>query len=240
MQWHPWWPSTTLHPHLVFEMLAYFTGFQLLRIRQRRSGEALAVEQRIWLLVAAVAGAALGAKLLFWLEDPAATWAHRTDPDWLITGRTIVGALLGGWIGTELAKKPMGIVRSTGDLYVLPLAVGMAIGRVGCFLSGVEDGTHGIETSFVLGMDLGDGLIRHPTALYEIGFLALLGALLERWKAPLEGDRFLGFMAGYLGFRLGVEFLKTQPALVAGLSAIQLACIAGLAYTAWVAWSRRR
>ena len=240
MQWHPWWPSSTVHPHVVFEVLAYASGFQLLRWRRRKSGDSVPIEQRVWLLVAAVAGAALGAKVLFWLEDPAATWAHRTDPDWLITGRTIVGALLGGWMATEVAKRPMGITRSTGDVFVLPLAVGMAVGRIGCFLSGVEDGTHGVETRFFLGMDLGDGLIRHPTALYEMGVLVVLGAALERWKPAVQGDRFLAFMAGYLGFRLGVEFLKTQPALFLGLSAIQFACIGGLAYTAWVAWSRRR
>lgn len=238
MSFHPWWPQTWIHPHFVFEVLAYSVGFQLL-LRQRRRGDPVPVEQRVWLLVAAVAGAAAGAKLLFWLEDPAATWAHRLDPSWLFSGRTIVGALLGGWFATELAKRPMGLRTSTGDVYVLPLAVGMAVGRVGCFLSGVSDGTHGIETTSWLGMDLGDGLRRHPTALYEIAVLIALGAGLGSWTPRRAGDRFLAFVGGYLAWRFAVEFLKTQPALLLGLSSIQFACLAGLAYAAWVAWSRR-
>lgn len=237
--WHPWWPLDAVHPHLVFELLAYTVGFQLYRRQPSDDGPELSVEARIWLLVAAVAGAAVGAKLLFWLEDPAATWAHRTDPSWLFSGRTIVGALLGGWAATELGKGWAGISRSTGDRYVVPLTVGMAVGRVGCFLSGVEDGTHGVVTAGPWGMDLGDGLLRHPTALYEIGWLVALGVGLSRWSPAVRGDRFLGFMAGYLGFRFAVEFLKTQPAVLAGLSSIQLACMLGLAYTALVAWSRR-
>ena len=240
MQWHPWWPSSSIHPHLVFEVLAYFIAFRLLRKAHGASEDAVPADQQVWLLVAAVAGAAIGAKGLFWLEDPAATWAHRFDPGWLFSGRTIVGAFLGGWAGTELAKRVMGVSRSTGDIFVLPMGVGLMIGRVGCFLSGVDDGTHGIPTGSFLGMDLGDGIPRHPATLYEILWLAVLTPVVNQWSAPVLGDQFLAFMAGYLAFRLGVEFLKIQPPLIGGLSAIQLACLLGLVCTSWMAWSRRQ
>lgn len=234
---HPWWPWPAIHPHLVFEVLAYALGFRLYR---RVPATGLPTEQRIWLLVAAATGAAVGAKLLFWLEDPAATWAHRMDLSWLFSGRTIVGALLGGWAGTELAKRRLGVTIATGDAWVAPLAVGMAVGRIGCFFSGVTDGTHGVETQLPLGMDLGDGVPRHPTALYEIAWLAVSGAAAGAWTGAKTGDRFLAFMAGYLAFRLVVEALKTQPTPWWGLSSIQVACVAGLAYTGAVAWRRAR
>jgi phosphatidylglycerol---prolipoprotein diacylglyceryl transferase len=48
------------------------------------------------------------------------------------------------------------------------------------------------------------------------------------WQA---GDRFKLFMIGYMTFRLAVDFIK-PAAVVAGLSVIQWACLAALAYYA--------
>ena len=81
----------------------------------------------------------------------------------LLGGKTIVGGLIGGLVGVELVKLAMGIRRSTGDLYAPALAVAIAIGRIGCLLTGVADDTSGTPTSLPWGMDLGDGVSRHPT-----------------------------------------------------------------------------
>lgn len=234
---HPWWPWPSVHPHLLFEVVAYAVGFRLYRGAPVTS---VPTEARIALLVAAAVGAAAGAKLLFWLEDPAATWAHRADPAWLFSGRTIVGALLGGWAATEVGKWRLGVTTPTGDAWVVPLAVAMAIGRVGCFLAGVTDGTHGLPTDRFVGMDLGDGVPRHPTALYEIGWLVASAVAIGAWRGARTGHRFLAFMGAYLAFRLVVEALKTQPAPWLGFSTIQVACAVGLAYTGAVAWRRTR
>jgi prolipoprotein diacylglyceryltransferase len=124
---------------------------------------------------------------------------------------------------------------------VFPLLLGLVIGRLGCHLSGLTDGTFGTPTSLPWGIDFGDGIARHPTNLYEIGFLVLLALLLsalER-RCPLpNGRRFELFLAGYLLFRLLVEFLKPTAALPGlGLTAIQWACVAGLGYYVWL-WMR--
>ena len=126
------------------------------------------------MIAAAVAGAAFGSKLLFWLEDPALTWRHLHDPGYLIGGKTIVGALAFGLITVELTKRYIGIRQSTGDLYAIPLALGIAIGRVGCFLTGLSDNTYGTPTSLPWAINFGDGIPRHPTQLYEIAFLLAL------------------------------------------------------------------
>ena len=121
-----------------------------------------------------------------------------------------------------------------GDLYVFPLIVGIAVGRVGCFLTGLADDTYGTATSLPWGVDFGDGVARHPTQLYEIAFLAALAAALA-WRARRpypRGDLFKLFMAAYLGWRLLIDFIKPAHATLLGLSAIQLACIAGLAWYA--------
>ena len=77
-------------------------------------------------------------------------------------------------IGVEITKKIIGHKESTGDLITFPLILAMIIGRIGCFLTGVYEQTYGVETTSIFVMDLGDGLLRHPVALYEIVYLIIL------------------------------------------------------------------
>lgn len=224
----------TLHPHLLFESLAYFIGFRL--YLWTRSKEKLPFDKSMWVIVGAILGAALGSKALYWLEDPQQTLHRWYDWTYMMEGKTIVGGLLGGLIGVEWIKKRAGVTRSTGDDIALPLVVGMAIGRIGCFLTGLDDHTYGTPTSWPVGVDFGDGIPRHPTQLYEIVFLLALGAVLLtlRRKAHQgnlpDGALFQLFMTGYLLFRFAIDFMKPVPHPYAGLNNIQLACLAGLLY----------
>jgi phosphatidylglycerol---prolipoprotein diacylglyceryl transferase len=222
--------------HTILEMVAYAVGTQIyLRQRRRLSLPALTdSENSLWVVVGAAMGAAIGSKLSFWLDDPLAAFAG--FPDWrhLLEGKSIVGGLLGGLIGVEAAKAAMGITTSTGDAFVWPLAIGMSIGRVGCFLSGLADHTYGIASSLPWAIDFGDGIPRHPTQLYEIGFLLCWTTLIWRRRARLSrsGDVFRLYLSGYLLFRLLVEFIKPVPYDYGGLTGIQWLAIAGLAYDA--------
>jgi prolipoprotein diacylglyceryltransferase len=226
----PW----RLHPHLVFESLAYLVGFRLFLMLRRRQGDAINETTRYSVIAGAAVGAALGSKLLHLLQEPTRTLAHLTDVAYLAGGKSIVGGLLGGLIGVELTKRWVGETRSTGDLFVLPLCLGMAIGRLGCFLTGLDDHTYGVPTGLPWGVDFGDGQRRHPTQLYEIAFLALVAVWARRRQAHLErsGDLFRGLMLLYLAWRLGVDFLKPDLREYAGLSGIQVACALGLVYYA--------
>src|SRR5687768_3185762 len=172
--------GTQLHPHLVMELLAYSAGFQLylfLRKRWPRREAALPMEQAMWVIVGAVFGGAGGSKLLAWVESAQHYWAAREDLAVVLGGTTIVGGLLGGWIGVELVKKYLGVRTSTGDVYVFPLVLGMCVGRVGCFLTGLADHTCGVHTSLPWGVNFGDGP-RHPAQLSEIAVLLITGAAL--------------------------------------------------------------
>lgn len=216
----------SIHPHFFFELLAYTLGFQAYRWLSKRSPVQTPRAQQLWILMACIVGAALGARLLAWLETP-------YDPltgQWMVPGKTIVGGLLGGWIGIELIKRRLGILVRTGDAYVLPLALGIAWGRIGCFLTGLSDHTYGMATALPWGVDFGDGVMRHPTQLYESLFLVLTALVLWCARDLLRhhGLMFRAFMGAYLSFRLGVECLKPSLKIYGGMSAIQWACVGGL------------
>ena len=107
-------------------------------------------------------------------------------------------------------------------------------------MTGLDDHTYGTPTKWVTGVDFGDGIPRHPTQLYEIFFLILLGCALFWWKyhklkitslTPIpNGAIFQLFMTGYLLFRFIIDFIKPTPHPYAGLNNIQVACLLGLIY----------
>jgi prolipoprotein diacylglyceryltransferase len=229
-----------IHPHLLFELLAYTLAGLVYWRRRRALGDHVSTDARWALASAAVVGAAVGSRTLFWFEDPQRTLAQLTNLPYLAGGQTIVGGLIGGWIGVEWQKRRIGVRAPTGDLFAIPIALGAAVGRIGCFLSGLPDGTYGLPASVPWAIDLGDGIPRHPTALYESMFMFALAVALMRFeRRAVLGELFLGLIAAYLAFRAVVDFWKPGVPLVAGLTAIQVAALVGLAVTFRV-WAVRR
>jgi prolipoprotein diacylglyceryltransferase len=109
----------------------------------------------------------------------------------------------------------------------------MIIGRTGCFLAGLEDGTYGVASSLPWAINFGDGIRRHPTNLYEIVFWIILWLtlkIIERNYQFTDGSKFKIFLSSYLIFRFLVEFIKPDYFFSFGLSVIQLVCIAGIVY----------
>lgn len=223
------------HPgavHAFFESLALLAGSRYYWVLRRRAGASLLSGANYAVLAGCVLGAAIGNKLVFWIEMPHLFAQHGHGLGLLMSGQSIVGGLLGGLIGVEAAKKWAGQRESTGDWFVFPFLLGLMIGRVGCFLAGLADGTYGVETSLPWGVDFGDGVPRHPVQLYEIAFAAVLWRVLRRMKPYLEAQPGLLFkvmLASYLAWRLVVEFIKPLPyAYPLGLSGIQWVCLLAL------------
>lgn len=227
-----------LNPHLFFEFLAYAVALCAYLVLRRRFGDNIAAPTRWAVVAGAVAGGAIGAKLLFLFEDPQLTIHNLHNPAYLTGGKTIVGALAFGLLFVELLKKYIGVGRSTGDLYAIPLCLGIAVGRIGCFLTGLPDNTYGTPTSLPWGVDFGDGITRHPTQLYEIAFLLVLASALYFVTRSITrentvfklGDAFKLFMVAYMAFRLLCDFIKPYPKVFLGLRAIQWVCLLVLLY----------
>lgn len=222
----------TIHLHIVLEFLAFTLAFRYYYVLRRKSTDSISSQNRIWILVGATAGALIFSRLIGSLESPQRFFSGEESIMYYLTQKTIIGGLLGGILGVELTKKIIGEIQSSGDLFTYPIILGMIIGRFGCYSMGVHEMTYGIETGSVFGIDLGDGLLRHPIILYEILFLILVWIVLkflDKRLNFLSGSRFKIFIVSLLLFRFGVEFIKPGERII-GLTIIQFVCLIGLIY----------
>ena len=191
-------------------------------------------QSRTTLLIGCVLGAGFFSKVLGYLENPRIFNSFYDNFFYILLNKTIVGGLIGGLVGVEIAKKIIGIKRPTGDLFCFPVMLGMIIGRIGCFLAGPKDGTWGVVSQSFLAVDPGDGAARYPLPLYEIIFLMLLWAALKWLQANRrlqEGALFKLFMVSYLLWRFFIEWLKPPEVFsLFGISFIQFFCLMTLLY----------
>jgi len=213
--------------HLVLEYLAFFIAFRYYLYLRKNQIDHISGANRLSIILGAAVGALLGSRMIGFLENPHFSH-HATDLLKLLNIKTIMGGLFGGMIGVEITKKRIKEKSASGDLFTLPIILGIFIGRIGCFLSGTNEFTYGAETSYFTGMDLGDGILRHPTSLYEMIFLAALYFICMRLysiKEDRNGELFKIFMLSYFGFRFFIEFIKPNQFHIFSLSTIQWLCI---------------
>ena len=159
-------------------VLATFVAAML--IRRRQQNLPITKSQKIGVAIGALIGATFAAKLPFILG---ANPADGLLAAWLSDGKTVLWALVGGYLGVELAKWSLHVSVSTGDSFVVPVALAIAIGRIGCFLYGC---CYGIETDQSWGVRFWHApdqatVLRHPTQLYE--FVFHVGFALIAWLA---------------------------------------------------------
>lgn len=180
----------------------------------------------VLIYIAALAGAFLGAKLVYLAAEG---WLHWHDEHrWLIlaTGKSITGALLGGYAAVEFAKHFLGYRSATGDWFAIIAPVGIMLGRVGCVLHGCCLG-RACETSWFT-MNDSAGVARWPAALVELLFNALmLGViLLLRQRKIFPGQHFHLYLIAYGLFRFAHEFLRDTPQILGPISGYQIAALA--------------
>jgi prolipoprotein diacylglyceryltransferase len=210
--------------HSVFDVLALVAALVAYRLVGSDAGSR--APWRVhpqWLTVASF-GTTLGAFLFgsanLWLTGVAGL------------GRSIEGGLAGGVVAVELLKRRAGIAGSTGFRLVAPLAAAIAVGRIGCFLAGLDDMTCGTPTRLPWGVDFGDGIPRHPVQLYEsLAMMLFLAGLLARRSDPLlPRIGFYLFVGCYAGQRFLWEFLKPYGTVVGPFNLFHLLSLALVAY----------
>ena len=213
--------------HLILEYLAFFIAFRYYLWLRKKSIDTISNSNRLSIILGAVTGALIGSRLFGFLENPTISLNY-TNIILLFNSKTIMGGLFGGLLGVEIAKVIILEKQSSGDLFTFPIILGILIGRIGCFLNGINEFTYGIETNFFMGMNLGDGISRHPIALYDIIFLIILFLLLKFYSQSRKlenGMIFKLFMLAYFSFRFFIEYLKPNTFYILQLSSIQWLCI---------------
>ena len=217
--------------HLFFDLLAYGVGTLLVWKVFTKEQEAIESENlRYFYYTILLIGSFLGAFVLGTLN----TYYSLAPSETIVLGKSILGAIIGATLFAEIFKKITKIEGSTGAYFVPSLVVGIAIGRVGCFLSGLEDYTYGIETTSWLGYDFGDGLLRHPVQLYEsftmVLFFFYLLYIYFKNRIYFEKVIFYQFILLYAIQRFVWEFLKPYETFAFGLNVFQFFCLGLMLY----------
>jgi phosphatidylglycerol:prolipoprotein diacylglycerol transferase len=229
--------GVTIGTHDLFSIAGILVGLGLyyreLRLRAM-------LDQRIlFISLAVLAGGGIGGRLLLaWEHLPAYADLGTAPLTWVIehSGKSLIGAIVGGWAAGVMAKRAFGYTRSTGDCYALAIPVAVAIGRVGCFLSELPLGT---PTTMPWGISVPAGaaaafswcpgcdLPMHPSMLYEIAFnvAAAVVIIRLRHRVPVQGDLLKAYLLAAFVFRFGVEFVRGNVPQAFGLSGPQLVLI---------------
>ena len=222
--------------YAVVMIVSVVASIRLMQSRQRRLD--LTRSQRLLIGVAAFVGSMVGAKTPF-LGDRG--WGAFYDGTvWFADGKTILGGIVGGYAAVELAKWIGNIRTRTGDAFALPVAVAVAIGRIGCFVAGCCYGrvtTLPWGVGFPLAQD-DFGVLRHPTQLYELAFHSVAAATLlvmdrERW---LVGNQLKAYLIAYMIYRFLSEWLRPESTVLLNLTVYQLVSvlIAAILMLLWV------
>jgi len=158
--------------------------------------------------------------------------------------RSIEGAIFGGVFGIEIYKHFVGVAARTGARFAAPLAVGVAVGRIGCYYSGIGDFTYGTPANWPWCHDFGDGVLRHPTPLYESASMAAF--LVIYLVAVFRNDRFVIDNGLYLAVgwyavqRFVWEFFKPYAPVLGPLTVFQILSILLLCYAVFMLLTANR
>ena len=145
-------------------------------------------------------------------------------------GKTVLGAIAGGYVTVVLFKRYLGLKRPLGDLFAVALCAGEAVGRWGCFFGGC---CYGKPASIPWAVRQ-HGMLRHPTQIYLS--LACVAILIVLWRfarrSPPENALFYLEGALYCVARFVIEFWRVSPPIAMALTVAQWACLGGLVFFA--------
>lgn len=178
--------------------------------------------------IGGIVGAFIGAKLAFLFAEGWMYFDHPERIPILLSGKSVIGALPGGWAGVEITKKIMGYREITGDRFATILPVPLILGRIGCLHAGC---CGGITCFFG----------KWPAVPVEIGFqvIAILILSQMRKRSIFPGQHFHLYLIAYGLFRFLHEFMRATPKPFIGLSGYQIIALL-LVIAASLAFMARR
>jgi phosphatidylglycerol:prolipoprotein diacylglycerol transferase len=223
----------TVMTHDAFTVLALTVGLAIYYRELRRRG--WLGGPIVWISLAAVLGGAIGARVITSWEHLEVYGAIADQPFSEViehSGKSILGAIAGGYLAIALAKRAFGYTRSTGDCYLLAIPVATVIGRIGCFLSELPLGT---PTDLPWGISVapsaaaafarcpGCDVPMHPSMLYEILFNLVAIAVILRYRdrVVVPGDAAKLYLLAAGIFRFLVEFVRGNEPQALGLTGPQ-------------------
>jgi phosphatidylglycerol:prolipoprotein diacylglycerol transferase len=196
------------------------------------------------MVFAALIGGLVGSRLDYVLQN----WDKVSDDllGNIVSGSGLVwfGGLVGGALGVILWARWRGFLGwRLFDTAAVPLAVGYAIGRVGCQLSG--DGDYGTPSDLPWAMSYPEGTVPttddvHPTPVYETLAMGLAGVVLWRLRDRFAAGVLFGLYLMIAGVeRFLIEFIRRNDDVVAGLTQAQLIALVLLGLGAAIVAVRR-
>jgi phosphatidylglycerol:prolipoprotein diacylglycerol transferase len=194
----------------------------------------------IWLIVAGMGSAKILHLLLYW-DSVAQAW-HETGLRSLREGFVFYGGFIGASIATvifaRLRKVPLW---KLADVLAPSVALGHALGRLGCFFNGCCAGR---ACSWPWAVPSPLGVMVHPTQLYEsAGNLAIFAALTFFWpKKKYDGQVWWLYVFSYGTLRFGVEFFRGDyPHYYLGVfTNAHIIAAALMALSGAILWKKRR
>jgi phosphatidylglycerol:prolipoprotein diacylglycerol transferase len=220
--------------------VAALVGVWIFRQELRRS---TLPESAVDAAVAGVLGGLVGAKLLWVIEH-----RHEEPFTQLLFSRgglSWFGGLVGGIVAglTVMAWRRLPVIRVLSAA-TPALAIGHAIGRIGCFLVGDD---YGRPSSLPWAVAFPQGLPPtvervHPTQLYEAMVLVPIAWMLFRLRRERADDRFvLGcYLVVTSVVRFLIEFIRVNQRVALSLTVAQWACVGLVVVGAWLMSTGRR
>lgn len=234
--------------HEVFVALGVLVAALVFVVEARRRGQT--DERLLYVVAGALVGGALFMRLGTWLQHLDLRTNASLGEQWLYGNRSVLGGLVGAWLGVHVVKRLVGYRERTGDLFAPAVALGMAVGRVGCLLTetpGTPTGTpFGISLDAATAERLGTvaGTPLHPSFGYEIAFHAVAFCVLWFWlrhRVTAPGETLTFYLAGYGVFRFLVELVRGNDVVWHGLTRPQLFLLVTVPLIlARIAWQARR
>jgi phosphatidylglycerol:prolipoprotein diacylglycerol transferase len=229
----------SIHTYGVLVAAAFLLGFSL-AVRQGKK-QGIPPERIIDIGFYALLAAIVGSRLLFVAINAGHYLKHPLDVMKIWEGGLVFygGLLLAVPVALWYIRKHSLDMGSLMDIFAPSMAIGHAVGRLGCFFAGCCYGKPAGVPWAVTFLDpeclARTGIPLHPTQLYEslgefLNFLILI--TLRRWQS-FKGQLFWTYIVLYSALRFTVEFFRGDAArgyVVAGISVSQgISLIIGLA-----------